>query len=1190
MYKQSRKLNVAEECQIKTDKQLSRENSKRNKDKNGSGSKKLNDSNSIFSKRSPNSVSTTSRGEKSSSTSSKSSKKSWKLKNILSKGVKASNTQEKESAEMTLPVVIEVPESSDMKPINNESNDDVHVVNSPLTYYSPMKEKIVLKRPNFRRPASSKPPLPPDNKFNAVKKPSAPAWLTALREKQKKMKMEERMNRSFDDDVNRSINTVDLDNSFIDADGKQTIISIFGKAVPLKSHTKHGDDPHGSKQDHNVDGNFSPWGVKLKPVNRESTFGNEKVSNRIITSSPVLLKRSPWKSSPKKESIKYNICPGEMIDLNNLSKSSFLKEDETPTIIPITNNNGNRSQIIILGKELLLIASRSVGSISENSETDEANILWFTPRSQIVTIGLNNEADGASICIKDGSTFPLQFESKTECFSFLQTYHQLQPLSQPRDGVSTPMSNQAGAYYTPHKNNQDELEVVYMSPQPKSKLFCTPASCSDDDNNKKVSATSVVSGSTIHEDITNNTNVAQYQRMLKSGVPVDAVRHKMTIDGVATSIQDAVLNLQKDNNHDIQQEEKKIPPTNDTNSPSKFADSKSDKETTVEKGSAKKGIAMMLDAHLKKQQNNHVPTKTNVADMLEAHLKKQQDNNVPTKTNVANMLEAHLKKQQSSLQESVKETTTSNNIVEVKQSIPSSSKSEEEEEIMRKFRTMLRFGVPLESVRHKMMLEEVDSKLIEEVVGGSSDASTKVQDNELNNEEEAIVEKFRKMKKMGVPLEAVRHAMMKENINESIIEKFLGPDKQQTKNDDEKSSLSDEEKRQIESYRKMLKIGIHMDQVRHRMDTEQASDRVRALIMKNESVKVNTPSSGSKKRKRSGLIPIHWETLSKDKVENHQSVWKSTKKPNLKSHSIDMEKLREVFQKTTTNEPRTAMKKNDKSADMARILDSQRTQNVSISLQALKQFSLTELVAIISDLDPSKQIPADRLLSLKGLLPKKEELDLIQKYNGDEKFLSYPELFFRKLVLVPRVESKIRVIETIELFKQNVDDIVSRFDILTSTCNRVMKSQKLPKLLDLVLTIGNIMNAGDAVGIKFDSLLKLSQTKSKDKSMSVLDYIVATFIGKNEREILNLAVDFPQCTTASRILITDIVGSFTSLESSVKACKTELSKMRNEQLRKGKRYSPGVLRLDEFISKSEESLSRLQSKRLQASKACKVSL
>jgi hypothetical protein len=48
---------------------------------------------------------------------------------------------------------------------------------------------------------------------------------------------------------------------------------------------------------------------------------------------------------------------------------------------------------------------------------------------------------------------------------------------------------------------------------------------------------------------------------------------------------------------------------------------------------------------------------------------------------------------------------------------------------------------------------------------------------------------------------------------------------------------------------------------------------------------------------------------------------------------------------------------------------------------------------------------------------------------------------------------------------------------------------------------------GGAAGFKFDSLLKLTQTKSSDGKMTVLDFLVTILVGKGQRDTLKLSLD-----------------------------------------------------------------------------------
>jgi len=131
------------------------------------------------------------------------------------------------------------------------------------------------------------------------------------------------------------------------------------------------------------------------------------------------------------------------------------------------------------------------------------------------------------------------------------------------------------------------------------------------------------------------------------------------------------------------------------------------------------------------------------------------------------------------------------------------------------------------------------------------------------------------------------------------------------------------------------------------------------------------------------------------------------------------------------------------------------------------------------------------------------------------------ELFFKQLVPIKRIEDKVRVMKTMHFFKDHVEEVREGFKTLQEVCNQVLNSEKLLQVLQMVLNIGNLMNEGTLNGgveaFKFESLSKLSQTKSVDGKLTVLDYIVETFISKGERDVLNLLTEFPDIRVSFRV-------------------------------------------------------------------------
>lgn len=111
------------------------------------------------------------------------------------------------------------------------------------------------------------------------------------------------------------------------------------------------------------------------------------------------------------------------------------------------------------------------------------------------------------------------------------------------------------------------------------------------------------------------------------------------------------------------------------------------------------------------------------------------------------------------------------------------------------------------------------------------------------------------------------------------------------------------------------------------------------------------------------------------------------------------------------------------------------------------------------------------------------------------------------------------MMKTMHLFEDHIEEVREGFKTLQKVCNQVLNSEKLLQVLQMVLRIGNLMNEGTLNGgvdaFKFESLSKLSQTKSADGKMTVLDYIVETFISKGERDVINLLTEFPDIQVSS---------------------------------------------------------------------------
>lgn len=490
-----------------------------------------------------------------------------------------------------------------------------------------------------------------------------------------------------------------------------------------------------------------------------------------------------------------------------------------------------------------------------------------------------------------------------------------------------------------------------------------------------------------------------------------------------------------------------------------------------------------------------------------------------------------------------------------------SNLSPEDEKKATIYRKMLKMTVPLEAVAHKMKKDGVDQKIISAVVGdGSSNTSVRANESaaipSLTIPEQAAAQKFQKMLKMSVPIEAVEHKMKKEGVDAKIIAYVLGqPSNAQngasapTKSKKaSSSSLTSTEESTASIYRRMLKMNIPKEAVHQKMTMDGVTEKIISVVLGKGMKDANKTKKGGFK------AGFHWNAIDDD-VSIVGSVWSKTKTASevgASTPALDIFKHVEEFQKKPDNAV-TASKITGKSGqgskEMANLINNNRSQNVAITLKAFNDFSYNELAQNIEFLDPFGKVKGDRALFMKDLLPTLTEVKLIKEYKGSIDNLNPVEKWFQQILNVKRIEEKVQVMRTIETLKMDAIVLGKSFQLLTDVCNQVMSSDRLPDLLDMVRQIGNRMNEGrgdDAAGFKLDFLPRLSQTKGSDKKTTALDLVVLIFCTRNQQEALMLSNDFPDIQEASRIQFADLSSDVRSLDGSFRKVKAEFDNLNRE--------------------------------------------
>lgn len=217
------------------------------------------------------------------------------------------------------------------------------------------------------------------------------------------------------------------------------------------------------------------------------------------------------------------------------------------------------------------------------------------------------------------------------------------------------------------------------------------------------------------------------------------------------------------------------------------------------------------------------------------------------------------------------------------------------------------------------------------------------------------------------------------------------------------------------------------------------------------------------------------------------------------------------------------------------ILDLRRANNVGIGLSRFyKRLEDEEILECLINGSQSMENNANRhvaksektyltiddLLTLKNCLPSKEEAELIRIFKGDVRRLNRAERFMLAMVKEPYAQWMVDSLIFERQFLSEVETIKSKLSSFIVILSKIRESPTIKVLLRTVLELGNLANydygkhAGSmsfsksrALGFSMDSLIKLHEVKSVDRSTTLVHYLVSILESRHP-EVLTLPQEF----------------------------------------------------------------------------------
>ncbi|KAK9518315.1 hypothetical protein VZT92_023625 [Zoarces viviparus] len=245
--------------------------------------------------------------------------------------------------------------------------------------------------------------------------------------------------------------------------------------------------------------------------------------------------------------------------------------------------------------------------------------------------------------------------------------------------------------------------------------------------------------------------------------------------------------------------------------------------------------------------------------------------------------------------------------------------------------------------------------------------------------------------------------------------------------------------------------------------------------------------------------------------------------------------------KDVKDETDDRMQQFKKKAKELRILDSKTAQNLSIFLGSFR-LPYEEIRDIVLQVD-EERLSESLIQNLIKNLPEQKELNALAELKGEYEELVESEQFGIVMSSVKLLRPRLNGILFKLTFEEQVNNIRPDIMNVTFACEEVKKSESLCKLLELVLLVGNYMNAGSrnaqTFGFNMSFLCKLRDTKSISQNTTLLHFL-AEKCEESHQEILRFPDELEHVESASKVSAEILNSSLSTMERHIQRLENDI--------------------------------------------------
>ena len=417
-----------------------------------------------------------------------------------------------------------------------------------------------------------------------------------------------------------------------------------------------------------------------------------------------------------------------------------------------------------------------------------------------------------------------------------------------------------------------------------------------------------------------------------------------------------------------------------------------------------------------------------------------------------------------------------------------------------KYTSMLKTGVPKDAVKQKMIMDGMSAHDISGICSQSIEVP-KIEETDINlssPSESDSLKKYKTMLKTGIPQNAVRQKMMLEGVSTEDMNKVLGIQNKVIPSNLKKfQAMLKSGVPQGAVQQKMELEGISLqDQALIFGKKNAPSSTAPPTTPKNKGPQLLGLHWEPLAENTGSLSKSMWGDIHSSDVDSsdlHEKEF-DTLSTMFSRKATPAKQLDSSQTKTCGNTSDRILRSKSK---MPTSIDMSRSNNISIGMSSFKQKKLTtdDIVRAINNMDTSV-LNCEDLSRLLEIMPSDSEKKIFNRSTSAEKIEQFhdTEKWLYRMSTIDNCKGKIDAMVFICSFLLNADISVGKIKALIDFTELVVSSSALKEVMKCILAIGNSLNKGTykggAKGFRLGSLLKLQQTKSTDGKNTVMDYLI----------------------------------------------------------------------------------------------------